>query len=46
MIDLDRMTNDPTYQHYAYRPRPASRAIFIPWWVIIGTVLLLAICAR
>jgi hypothetical protein len=43
MIDLDRMTNDPNYEHYAYRKRePVTTTIStisIPvWMILVGLV--------
>jgi hypothetical protein len=37
MIDLDRMTNDPTYEHYAYRKRECEpvTTVSIPVWMIL-----------
>lgn len=45
-IDLDRMTNDPTYEHYAYRPRQHRRTVIIPWWLVLGAIALLVLCFR
>lgn len=40
MIDLDRMTNDPSYEHYAYRS-----AIPMPLWarLLTGAAMAIAI---
>ena len=39
-IDLDRMTNDPNYEHYAYRKREPVTRISIPaWMILVGAVV-------
>jgi hypothetical protein len=39
MIDVDRITNDPTHEYYAYKPR--KKTIVIPWWVVILVFVLI-----
>jgi len=34
MIDLDRMTNDPTYERYAYRTHRETVRVRFLWWTI------------
>jgi hypothetical protein len=47
MIDLDRMTNDPEFEHYAYRPRvpPHARAHVWAWAIILVIIGLIGFAA-